>query len=83
MNTRNLLLASVVIALSSAVQPASASQPPDSVTSDANENTAMGGNALLDMTSGGFANTAAGYNALIHTTSGQQNTCLLYTSRCV
>ncbi len=52
-----------------------AAQPPNVVTSDVNANTAMGSNALLDLTSGIY-NTAAGYDALFSTTSGVGNTAV-------
>src|SRR5271165_1492405 len=54
---------------------ASAAQPPDTVASDVNENTAMGTSALLSLTSGS-QNTAAGFGALENNTNGTGNTAL-------
>jgi hypothetical protein len=54
-------------------------QPPDVVVSDANANTAMGTDALLQVTpsgSGGSQNTAAGYQALYANTTGHGNTAV-------
>jgi hypothetical protein len=57
-----------------------AQQPPDVVNSDAYFNTAMGTNALLNLTpiSGppyyGYFNTASGYQALYSNTTGEGNT---------
>jgi hypothetical protein len=50
-------------------------QPPDVVMSDANDNTAMGTNALLHITTGSY-NTAAGFDVLISNTSGFDNTAV-------
>ena len=50
-------------------------QPSDVVTSDGNANTAMGSNALLDLSSG-TNNTAAGDNALLSNTTGSNNTAV-------
>jgi hypothetical protein len=50
-------------------------QPPDVVTSDRYENTAMGTGALANVTSPGLAgNTASGFDALYSNTTGQANT---------
>jgi endosialidase-like protein len=55
-----------------------AQQPPDSVMSDASNNTAMGENALLHNNNdeGSSDNTAAGASALINNTTGISNTAL-------
>ncbi len=50
-----------------------AGQPTDVVTSDGSANTAMGSNALLNLSSG-FGNTATGFDALLSTTGGSYNT---------
>lgn len=58
---------------------ASAKQPPDVVSSDTFENTAMGTDALLSLTPGGGGadqNTAAGYQALYADTTGNDNTAV-------
>lgn len=62
--------------------PAWGQQPPDSVTSDANGNTAMGSHAMFfNSNSGGSGgNTAAGLNALEHNGSGQFNTGVGWTA---
>jgi Chaperone of endosialidase len=60
---------SVLAVLSSS---AFAGQPPDVVVSDAQLNTAMGTDALLNLTTGG-SNTASGYFALSSNTSGTGN----------
>jgi hypothetical protein len=49
-------------------------QPPDQVSSDPTGNTAMGTNALMNLTSGSLNNTAAGEVALARNTTGQFNT---------
>jgi hypothetical protein len=54
---------------------ASATQPPDVVDTDANGNTAMGGTALLNLTSGLY-NTAVGGHALVLNQSGVDNTAV-------
>jgi hypothetical protein len=54
-------------------------QPPDSVGSDGDNNTAMGSKALLNQTAGESAahdNTAAGASTLTFTTTGAANTAL-------
>ena len=65
-------------ALGAAAGAAFAAQPPNTVTSDAYFNTAMGTNALLNLPapSGlfGIDNTAAGYAALQSNMSGSYNT---------
>jgi hypothetical protein len=65
-----LFAASVAMA-----QSAYGQQPPDSVTSDGFGNTAMGSNALLDLSTAGDTgeNTAAGYYSLSANISGSQN----------
>jgi Chaperone of endosialidase len=67
--TSSVVLISVLV---STTGPAYGSQPPDVVQSDTAGNTAMGGNALLGLTSGND-NTAAGFDALEATTSGYKN----------
>src|SRR5580698_2054271 len=73
---------------------AGAQQPPDVVQSDAQNNTAMGKNALLNNYLGtdntasgastlvnntnGSANTASGSNALVHNSTGSSNTASGY-----
>jgi hypothetical protein len=52
-----------------------ATQPPDVVDTDANGNTAMGGNALLSLTTGLY-NTAVGGHALVANSSGVDNTAV-------
>jgi hypothetical protein len=49
-----------------------ATQPPDVVSSDSHHNTAMGTEALLNLTNG-EANTASGYRALYLNTTGGSN----------
>ena len=53
-----------------------AAQPPDSVTSDANFNTAMGSGALISLVAGStsFGNTAAGDTALSNLSNANYNT---------
>src|SRR6202034_3839592 len=51
-----------------------ATQPPDVVTSDGSQNTAMGTDALLNFSSGSGGNTASGFDALYSTTTGIENT---------
>src|SRR5208283_2705053 len=72
---RSLILAATLTAAGSAY----AAQPPDVVTSDIDANTAMGLDALLDLTTGGSNttgsdNTADGASALYHNTTGSDNT---------
>jgi hypothetical protein len=52
-----------------------AQQPPDVVMSDANDNTAMGTDALLHNSLGAY-NTAAGYDVLLSNTTGYDNTAV-------
>ena len=52
-----------------------AAQPPDTVTSDAAQNTASGSYALGDL-SGGISNSAFGYGALYSNTSGSRATAM-------
>jgi len=74
---QSLLLAIGAFALASAAYSA---QPPDVVASDGSQNTAMGTDALLNLTPGvnpsGWFNTAAGYEALYSNTTGDFNTAL-------
>jgi len=70
LNWSPLILICAVLAIA---ETAYATQPPDVVTSDANNNTAMGSNALLSLTAG-TDNTASGAQALEANTTGGQNT---------
>jgi hypothetical protein len=63
----------LMASLGANAQAVHAAQPPDSVKSDDNANTAMGTYALLDLSSG-TQNTAAGDEALLDTASGDYNT---------
>jgi len=65
-DVRSLLLIAVLAGITG---HAHATQPPDSVNSDSKWNTAMGANALADLTTG-TNNTAAGEEALQHDTDG-------------
>jgi len=51
-----------------------AQQPPDVVTSDGSQNTAMGSEALQNLTTGGADNTASGWGTLSLNTTGGGNT---------
>ena len=63
----------LVTALFAAGGSAYAQQPPDVVTSDAQSNTAMGSDALIDL-AGGISNTASGAYTLLFNTTGNYNT---------
>ena len=63
----------IFAALSGTAEFAYGAQPPDVVVSDANRNTAMGTNALLNLTTG-YSNTASGFASLVFNTSGSLNT---------
>ena len=65
----------LIAALVATVGIAYAAQPPHVVESDASYNTAMGTNALLNLTIGSN-NTATGRNALLNDTDGYQNTAM-------
>ncbi len=67
------LAAIAIAALAALCGSAYATQPPDVVQSDAQRNTAMGGSALLNLTTG-ESNTASGYDALYSNTYGHRNT---------
>jgi trimeric autotransporter adhesin len=72
-----LILAALLINAGTALSQ----QPPDSVTGDTYQNTAMGSGALFDLTPShtgplGSGNTAAGYEALFSTTTGDGNSAL-------
>jgi hypothetical protein len=67
-----LIIAALMTALSARGQ-----QPPDVVTSDGNFNTAMGSDALLDVTKGS-RNTAAGDGVLQAHSTGYRDTALGY-----
>jgi hypothetical protein len=67
----SLVLITVLAAVAQAV---SGAEPPDVVTSDANQDTAMGTHALYSLTAAGHADTAAGFQALYANTSGHFNT---------
>ena len=69
---RSLILISVLVAI---VQPALAVPPPNVVDSDGSGNTAMGTDALANLTDG-FSNTASGSEALRFNTTGGANTAL-------
>ena len=69
---RTFFLISTLVA---AGTPVHGAQPPDVVQSDTSDNTAMGLDALLSVTTGA-ANTASGVYALRLNTSGYQNTAL-------
>ncbi|MGA2188604.1 MAG: tail fiber domain-containing protein [Steroidobacteraceae bacterium] len=79
-----ILLPCVLAALTSGA--ARASQPPDSVTSDASGNTAMGQLALYKLDSPNCAsgiacyNTAAGAGSLYDNTAGEENTAFGFQS---
>jgi hypothetical protein len=73
MSNPRILQLIMTAALAASAAPAQSGQPPDVVGSDAASNTAMGGNALLNLTSG-IANTAAGAGALFSNTTGGNNT---------
>ena len=68
----SVMLTTALVAI---VGIAYAAQPPNVVTSDGSNNTAMGTNALLNLTNGS-ENTATGYNALLNNTTGYQNTAM-------
>ena len=63
----------LVAALAAMIQTSLADPPPNVVDSDAAFNTAMGTDALADLTDG-FANTASGFEALRSNTTGSSNT---------
>jgi len=67
---RSLLL---IASLTGTAASAYAQQPPDVVNSNANGDTAMGTNALLNLTTG-CCNTASGLDALQNDTTGSYNT---------
>ncbi|MGO9933474.1 MAG: tail fiber domain-containing protein [Steroidobacteraceae bacterium] len=74
---------SVLICLISAMAtPALAQQPPDLVTSDSLENTAVGTDALLNLSDdeSGCHNTASGADALYSDTGGSYNTAIGFSS---
>jgi hypothetical protein len=73
MKTLNRSPLVLITALVAVAESAYGTQPPDVVNSDSNANTAMGTNALLNLTTGS-ANTASGYLALNHNTGGYENT---------
>ena len=52
---------------------ASATQPPDVITSDTVNNTAMGTNALLNLNAEGYDNLAVGVDSMYANTSGNSN----------
>ena len=52
---------------------ASATQPPDVITSDTVNNTAMGTNALLNLNAEGYDNLAVGVDSMYENTSGNSN----------
>lgn len=68
----------LLVALTTAIQPAYAQQPPDTVKSDLYGNTASGTSALLNVQggSGGTANDAFGQYALMSNTTGNDNTAV-------
>ena len=70
LNNSSVVLATALVAV---VGIAYAAQPPHVVVSDASGNTAMGTQALLNLSSG-VQNTAAGYSALQSNTTGSYNT---------
>jgi hypothetical protein len=67
----SLVLVSVLVTV---IGSAYGQQPPDVVQSDVSFNTAMGSQALLNLTSGGVRNTASGDQALYSNTTGGFNT---------
>jgi hypothetical protein len=75
MNCSRISRLASIAALMTIGLSAHATQPPDTVTSDVNYNTAMGTNALLSLTDGS-QNTAAGFGALEFNTDGTGNTAL-------
>ena len=75
MKTLNRFTAVLITAAVAIVGIAYAAQPPDVVVSDGSSNTAMGSQALLNLTSGSD-NTAAGDAALGSNTSGRYNTAV-------
>src|ERR1700683_5505834 len=62
----------LITTLFAAAGVAYGTQPPDVVSSDSSGNTAMGGDALFELTSG-TNNTAAGSNVLLGDTTGSNN----------
>jgi K+-transporting ATPase A subunit len=63
----------LIIALAALAESAVATQPTDVVTSDSNDNTAMGTKALYNLTTGAN-NTASGAGAMLYNTTGTNNT---------
>jgi Chaperone of endosialidase len=74
MNTPSQWTVMLVFALSTVGGIVHATQPPDVVQSDGYGNTAMGTDALYDLTYGYYYNTGAGYLALYVNQTGQYNT---------
>jgi hypothetical protein len=74
MKTLNRSSLVLITAFAAMAEWAYGTQPPDVVTSDLNFNTAMGTDALLNLSSVGSRNTASGWSALISNTAGYQNT---------
>jgi len=75
-----LFVAVAAAASLGATTSALAVQPPDAVTSDANGNTAMGLDALLNLATGGNYNTASGTTTLFSNTTGGGNTADGYSA---
>lgn len=67
----------LIVALAAMAQSAYGQQPPDVVASDSSNNTAMGTDALLNL-SGGYDNTGSGAFALENNTTGYYNTAVGY-----
>lgn len=84
MKTRNSSPLILITALVTMAARAYGQQPPDVVTSDTQENTAMGSGALMSLTPDcgpnpptcDFGNTAAGYQALFSNLGGGGNTAV-------
>jgi hypothetical protein len=69
-----------IVALLAAAGTAYGQQPPDVVASDSYSNTAMGTNALLNLTAGREFNTALGSDTLLSNTAGYSSTASGYAA---
>jgi len=74
MKTANKSFSVLMPVLFAMAESAYGTQPPDVVTSDDNENTAMGTDALSNLNDGICCNTAAGAHTLQANTTGEGNT---------